>query len=56
MKAIVKHEGEVIATVQTTHSMSIMDALEVCGIDTNEQEGGEDKYDYNRMTIEMEQE
>lgn len=53
MKAIVKHEDEVIATVQTNHSMSILEAVEVCGIDIDEQEGGEYKYDYNRMTIEM---
>ena len=56
MKAIVKYEGEVIATVQTNHRMSIMDALTTCGIDIDEQEGGENKYDYNRMTIEMEPE
>lgn len=54
MKAIVKHDGEVIATIETNHSMSIMDALEIAGVDIDEQEGGEYKYDYNRMTIEME--
>lgn len=51
MNAIVKDKNtnEIIATVQTNHSMSIEDVFEVAGLDINE-------YDYDALVIEMEQE
>jgi hypothetical protein len=55
MRAIVKHEGEVIATVQTNHSMSIEEVLEIAGINEMEDENTP-KYNYDALRLEMEQE
>ena len=57
MKAVVKHEGEIIATVQTNHSMSIEEVMEIAGLDINEMEDeNTPKYNYDALKIEMEQE
>ena len=48
MRAIVtdRNTHEIIATVQTNHSMSIDEALQFAGVDINE-------VDYDALTIEM---
>lgn len=59
MNAIVKDKNtnEIIATVQTNHSMSIEDVFEVAGLDINEMaDVNTPRYDYDALVIEMEQE
>ena len=57
MKAIVRHENEVIATVQTNRSMSIEDVLEIVGVDINEMEDeNTPKYNYDALRLEIEAE
>ena len=48
MRAIVtdRNTQEIIATVQTNHSMSIDEALQFAGVDVND-------VDYDALTIEM---
>lgn len=56
MQAIVKHEGEIIATVHTNHSMSIEEVLEIAGVDIYEMEDeNTPKYNYDALRLEMEQ-
>lgn len=48
----VKYNGETIGTITTNHSMSIDDALSIIGIDPNEMDGQDFKYDFELFEME----
>ena len=45
-KVQILYDGEVVGRIVTDRNMTLGEALELVGIDPNEQEGGIDKWDY----------
>lgn len=56
MRAIIKHENEIIGTVQTNHSMSVEEAMELAGLNIDEMDGGDPKYNLDALTLGFESE
>lgn len=46
-----KYNGEVIGTITTNHSLSLEECFELLGIDINEEEGGDPKWDYEKFEM-----
>lgn len=52
MHIIVKHEGEEVGRVFTNRSLTADETLRLAGIDVNEMEGGDPKWDYGKFEFE----
>jgi len=45
------YNGEVIGTIETNHSLSLEDCFASLGIDINEEEGGDPRWDYELFSM-----
>lgn len=52
MWIIVKHENEVVGKVFTNRSMTQDEILDLAGIDVNEMDGGDPKWNYEAFDLE----
>lgn len=52
MHIIIKHEGEFVGRVFTNRSLTTDETLYLAGIDVEEMDGGDPKWDYNAFELE----
>lgn len=52
MHIIIRHEGEEAGRVFTNRSLSTDETLRLAGIDVNEMDGSDPKWDYNKFELE----
>lgn len=52
MYIIIKHEGEVAGSVFTNRGLTTDETLQLAGIDVNEMQGGDPKWDHEKFELE----